>query len=119
MQATQHAYLFLIQAERVVPLNEIPKGHASMISLCLIRLAVFVLIYLNHVSAAFFGRKWHEDPATQNEGSTKVLANAVALLISKVFRWFEFKDAPRTQEPGEARGFFEVGSIKAVCEFAL
>ena len=69
MQATQHAYLFLIQPERVVPLDEIPKGHASMISLCPIRLSVLVLIYFNHVSTAFFGRKWHEDPATQNEGS--------------------------------------------------
>jgi hypothetical protein len=119
MEATQHPYLFLIQAERVVPLYEVPKGRASIISLRPIRLAVFVLIHFNHVGTALSGRKWYEDSATQNEGSAEVLTNAIALLVSKLLGWFDFKDAPGTQQPCEAGGFFNVGSIKAVCEFAL
>lgn len=85
MEPTRYPYLVLIQPERVVPLDEIPKGCAFIISLCPIRLAVFVLIHFNHVGAAFFGRKWHEDPAAQNEGSAEVLTNTIALLVLKVF----------------------------------
>lgn len=85
MEKTQHTYLFLIQAERVVPLNEIPKGHAFIISLCPIRLAVFVLVHFNHVGTTLFGRKRHEDAATQNEAPAEVITNAIALIESKVF----------------------------------
>lgn len=102
-----------------MPFDEIPKGHASIISLCPIRLAVFVLIHFNHVGTAISGRKWHEDSATQNEGSAKVFTNAIALFESKFFGQFDLKDAPGTQEPGEAGGLFDVGSIKAVREFTL
>src|SRR6266852_463561 len=80
-EVTQHPYLFLIQAKRVMPLDEIPKGHASIISLLLIGLAVFVLVHFNHVGAAISGRKWREDSATENEWPPKVITNTIALLV--------------------------------------
>jgi len=85
MEMTQHPYLSLVQAERVVPLNEIPKRRSFIVSLCSIRLAVLVLIHFNHVCAAISGRKRHEDSTTQNEGSAEVLTDAIALLVLEVF----------------------------------
>ena len=69
-----------------MPLNEIPKAHASIVALCPIRPSIFIFIYFDHIGAALFGRKWHEDPATQNEGTTKVLTNTAAFLVKEVFR---------------------------------
>jgi len=55
-----------------------------MVTLFTVMLAILVLIGFHHIDTAIFGRKWHEDSATQYNGTVEVLANPTVFLVTKV-----------------------------------
>ena len=50
-----------------MPLDEVIKGHAFIIALCAIRVAILVFVNLHHIHIPLFGGKRHVDAATQND----------------------------------------------------
>lgn len=76
----------MIPAKWVVPLDEVPEGHALIVALRAIGLTISVFVDFHKISAALFGRKGHEDSSTKNEGATEVLTNTIALIESEFLR---------------------------------
>ena len=116
---TQRLYLVRVQGERIVPLNEVPKGHAFIIALCVIRSTILVFVNFHHIYAPLFGGKWHVDAATQNERATEVLANTGVFVKAKVFGELDLENPTRAKEAGKAGGFLQRRAKKKIREAAV